>query len=397
MGATVGAAIWYLGVSMQISLEVIDDRMRARRPAGRAFPLTSLMLLALALVSMPVMAGTHLTPAMVQGKWRVVKVGSNRSEPDALKMLPVIRDVELGADGRYVMHWGLGSTQRPGSKPSRSTGLWGLPSGSNTVMLCQPGSKSCNDISACITFGFHRFAQCLDVVSFQGERMRVREKGFDGLVIEYDMERPSRTGQARSSRVEPKISASPMQDYAGDALTEFRSSTGVRLTGLPEAYRRTLAALRGALEPNAREYAEMYLVWYYQSFMHRKEGARPPPVVTSTADTRIVSKQLERLRYMLDLSELLRSHRGNGIYVSYATVIADAGAKYRAEQKAGHRADYIALLNEAAAKRYGVRIDPTKVRGTIAGVRSECEIVGIWFDPLDGTCHMEPLKPSGKR
>jgi len=355
------------------------------------------VLLALAVVSLPAVADTRLTPEMVQGKWQVVKVGSNRGEADGLKMLPVIRDLALGADGRYVMHWGLGQTQRPGSKPTQSAGLWGLPSGSNTVMLCRPDSKKCDDMLACISIGLQRFAQCLDVVSYQGDRMRVREKGFGGLVIEYDMERPSRAAEPRSSTAQPNNPISALQDYAGQALSEFQVSTGVRLNGLPDAYRQTLAALRGALEPDAREYAEMYLVWYYQSFLHRNEGARPPPVVTSKRDTRILLKQLERLRYMLDLSEWLRQELGNGIYVSYSKVVVEAGAKYAAERKAGRKAEFIPELNGVAARHYQIRIDPKSVRGSIADIRSLCDTVGVWFDPMDGTCHTEPLRSGGTR
>lgn len=184
-------------------------------------------------------AADKLTPAMLQGQWRVTKAEISPPGADTPGTWSVIRDLDLRADGRYVMHWGWRITPEPGVQSARSEGHWGW-SAPGTVKLCGQNKIACNDIAACVM----GTAQCLKVVAFGSDSMRLRMTGPGGAVMEYRLER--RSGSSDFKGAGNDSSVRYVHDFSPEALREFKAASGIAITGLRPVYRTTLAVLRGA-------------------------------------------------------------------------------------------------------------------------------------------------------
>jgi hypothetical protein len=333
-----------------------------------------------ALLCIPLLAAgaDKLTSAMLHGQWRVTAAEISPPGADTSGTWSVIRDLDLRADGRYVMHWGWRITPEPGARSARSEGHWGW-SAPGTVKLCGQNKIACNDIAACVM----GTAQCLKVVAFGSDSMRLRMTGPGGAVMEYRLER--RSGSSDFKGAGNDSSVQYVHDFSPEALREFKAASGIAITGLRPEYRTTLAVLRGALDPHAREYAESYLAWYYHSFRYREKGATPPPVILSEPGSETHRRQVASVRYMIEVAEWLRGKQGNEIYATYGGVVADVGKKVVAERETGSESDFQTRLTEAVDRRYRVRVDPAVVRAGIAGRRSMCIED---FDPVEGMCRV---------
>ena len=142
-------------------------------------------------------------------------------------------------------------------------------------------------------------------------------------------------------------------DFAQQALDEFAASSGVNLVGVPEAYKKTAGLLRGENHSTADRYAAGYLAWYFHAFQLRKEGAKPPPVVSGTPGTEKHRLQLERLKRMIEMEEWLRKQKGDVVIASYGLMLRKSVfAPISAARRNGRELDFDALLIQAVNTHY---------------------------------------------